>query len=362
MNSRTLLALVLLLAGCSARTVTHVDFTAHNASGAITVAARNADQLAAARDLVVGGANRILFALDGTNPRSDLARINNIAASSRWPIPTDLYRVLDLAHYYSAQTDGALDMALAPVADLWGLGQPEPPPEAPAQDIIDATLGSAGEKNVIVSDDGTIAFYSPITRIDMGNLAVGYALDVTTVNLRRRGITNVLVRLKQSVRAAGMPSPGIHWTADLPDPWNETNRWAQIDLPSGSAMAVARLYEDSVTIANEKFGHILDPRTGRPAKGTAMSVVVGPSATMANALAQALVVLGSENAPKVLARFPRCEALLIPDQQPYDLRATAKMKDWIKAQPAGVAWQILERPELPPETNAVTSAEEPAGI
>ncbi len=321
-----LAASTLFLAACGERPHPSAAFTVNGYAASVAVPEAYSTQLESAKIGINNTASRILFALDDTNPRSGINRINSIAGTARWPIPNDIFRVLDLAHHYARLSEGALDVTLAPIAELWGFSGGEAPDQPPSDEILVAALQGVGEKNIRLSGDGTIAFYSPITRIHLGNIGVGYALDLGVVALRRQGITNLLARLHQSVRALGVEQPGAPWKAALPDPFQPTQTLCRVALPSGSALAIAQLREESVEIAGRTYGRILDPATGRPAEGIAMAAVIGPSATMANCLAQALVVKGRNGAPRLLARFPRCEALLVPDRQPLEIVATEKFK------------------------------------
>jgi thiamine biosynthesis lipoprotein ApbE len=190
--------------------------------------------------------------------------------------------------------------------------------------LILATMKGAGQHHVKLSDDGTVAFFSPLTRLDLGPMALGYAVDLSIVNLRRQGNTNVFVQFGQTWRGIGHAEPGQLWVADLPDPWGATQHCGTVTLPRNAALAVCRPFERTVEIAGAVYGSLIDPRSGCPVDGTRMAAVLAPSATMANALAQSLAVVGLEEAPELLAKFPRCSALIVPNAQPAELWATEK--------------------------------------
>lgn len=328
-----LLSLVLLTA-CGQQAVLTSEIGVNAYTGTVAVTENNAVQLAESVDIAYNTMNRVVHLLDSRDPKSEISRINGIANSARWPIPSDMFRIIDLINHYSRETDGALDVTLSSVAELWGLHSGVPPDEPPAQDLIDGALKGTGQKNVILSDDGTIAFYSPLTRLDLDSMALSYAVDLSVVNLRRRNITNALVRLGPSSRALGRENPGASWSVSIPDPWSATQFLGTVSLPHGTALATSRPFEKTITIGQRTYSHILDPFNGRPVQGTAEAVVLGPTATMANALAQALVVVGLEKAPEILDRFPRCEALIVPDRKPLEIWMTEKFAAQFHADPA----------------------------
>lgn len=350
-----------LVAGCAERPRPVAPLSAYGYRGELILAERDAAGLEAARSAIQGVAGRILFSLDANNPKSDLYRLNHIAGNARWPIPNDTFRALDLLHHYARETGGALDLTLAPVAELWGLPNGQPPEEPPPSDVLVAALNSVGEHKIKLSDDGTIAFYSPVIRVELGALAAGYALDMGVVQARRQGFTNLFARLHQSARALGIERPGHPWTLDIPDPWQTNLMAGRLSLPPGSAVAIARLYEKSVVIGGKTYGHILNPRTGAPATETAMAVVIGPSATLAGALAQALISTDIPEAEKMLARFTRCEVLMVPERKPSEWWMTAKFAERFTSVSADAQnRRILERaaepPPLPPDPELLENA------
>jgi thiamine biosynthesis lipoprotein len=314
----------LVAAGCREPPPGSVTLSAAGVSGTVTVAQGRQSRLAPAVDVTYNTLNRVLRSLDARDPKSDLSRINSIAGSARWPIPSDMFGILDLVNHYSRELDGALDVTLSPLAELWGLAGDHTPEEPPSQDVVNSLRKNVGQDKVILSDDGTIAFFSPSIRLDLGALAVGYAMDLSIVNLRRQGITNVLLTVGSGARGLGNRARGSPWTIPLVDPWGREENLGTVSLPPSTALVVVRLYESSVQIGQRLYGHVIDPRTGCPAEGTAAVAVLGPTATMASALAQAMLVLGLDEAPKALGRFPRCEALIVPDRQPLEIWATEK--------------------------------------
>ena len=89
----------------------------------------------------------------------------------------------------------------------------------------------------------------------------------------------------------------------MPDPVNTTGLLGRVTIPDAYAVHTTLLFEPSVTIGDRKYGHVIDPRSGRPAEGTLCVTVLGPTATQASALAQALIVLGVDQGRALLPRF-----------------------------------------------------------
>jgi thiamine biosynthesis lipoprotein len=355
-----LAALILLAAGCRKEVPVSGQFIYGSVTATVTVAARDAGQIQAVMDATRSTSMRVLRSLDANDSKSDISRLNKIAATSRWPVPQDTFRALDLALHYGEQTDGAFDITTGPLASMWGLPNGPAPREAPLPEILEVARQGAGLDQVRLTDDGAIAFLSPLTRLDLGEMTPAYALDMSLVNIRRRGITNTLARFNGSLRALGAEETGKPWREPVFHPSRPAQLLGHWVFKQPGALATCLLYARSVTIAGQRHGGVIDPRTGAPVTNTLGAVVSGPTATLASALAQAMVVLGAEGATNILARFPRYECLIVSAREPLEVWVTEGFRRQFEPDPAVAgALKVLVAAALPPpEPEEVQPAEE----
>jgi len=207
--------------------------------------------------------------------------------------------------------------------DLWGFRNQPPPPQPLSGSLVRAALSGAGMEKVAFDEDGMVRFTASGVRIGLLGLAGGYAIDTGIKELREQGLADVLVNLGgTSIRCLGSAGPDRPWQVPLYNPAAVEERLGTISLMAGGAMATRRLYDGYVRIEGKRYGQLIDPRTGYPAEGTLGVSILAPTATEAYALATALLVAGLEEAPAILAGFPRCQALIIPDRQPLELWVT----------------------------------------
>lgn len=355
-----LAALILLAAGCRKDIPVSGQFVYGSVTATVTVAAREAGQIQAVMDATRSTSMRVLRSLDANDSKSDISRLNKIASTSRWPVPQDTFRALDLALHYGGQTDGAFDITTSPLASMWGLPNGPPPREAPLPEILEVARQGAGLDQVRLTDDGAIAFLSPLTRLDLGEMTPAYALDLSLVNIRRRGITNTLARFNGSLRALGAEETGKPWREPVFHPSRPAQLLGYWVFKQPGALSSCPLYARSVTIAGQRHGGVIDPRTGAPVTNTLGAVVSGPTATLASALAQAMVVLGAEGATNILARFPRYECLIVSAREPLEVWVTDGFRRQFEPDPAVAhALKPLVAAPLPaPEPEEVQPAEE----
>jgi thiamine biosynthesis lipoprotein len=271
--------------------------------------------------------------MNARNPDSQIGKINRVANLLQTPLSEDTFKIIDLAYYYAELTDGAFDITAAPLYDLWGVDKATPPDEPPTAELINSARASMGKANAPVSLNRTIAFTTPLTRIDPRELASGYAVDLALLQLRRNRIEDALITYGKTARCQGTADALQSWDVGIPNPSGDGDV-GRITLPDAFAMHTSQLYDHAITIKGKRYGHIIDPRTGYPAEGTLSVTVLGPTATQASALAQALVVLGLEGSRAVLPRFERHDVMIIPDKQPLELWMTPGFSVRFKPDPA----------------------------
>jgi len=151
--------------------------------------------------------------------------------------------------------------------------------------------------------------------INLGSIGKGYALDRATELLRDgwRISSTLLDGGTSSILALGSPLDDAHgWEVGLKHPW-EPRRLARLRLRD-RALATSGARHQHFNYNDRKLGHVLDPRTGRPAEGIALAAALAPTAAEADALATAFFVLGIEEARQYCDEHPQIGALLLADE------------------------------------------------
>lgn len=301
------LAALLLAPACDAPPPPRSEFTISRGGRDATVRLGRGSLARAgtAQEILRSMVNRVGELLDPNDRGSDIGRINSLHDMARIRPSRDTYRLLDLACRYAELSGGAFDFTTAPLERLWLPGNPSP-------DAVEAARAGVGYRYVQVDDDGGVKIDHAYAEIDLHALEPAYVTDLITTALRTRGVRNVLVQYDGCVRAMGMPGDRSDWLYVVCDPDAPSNRVMRVSLGDKIALAQCR------TARN-----VIDPRTGQPASGVSLAVTLGPSATKARALAQALVVEGREKAGRLIANFERCEAMILVPARPNAVYMTA---------------------------------------
>ncbi len=203
---------------------------------------------------------------------SDVTWINARAGTEPVKVEPGLFGLLKLASELSSATDGAFDITVAPLMRAWGLAGGEG--RVPSEREITDALGRVGMSRVILDDAGsTVRFEREGMQIDLGAIGKGYAIDRAVQTLRDNGITSALIHGGTStIYALGSPPDAEAWRVAVQGAQHRI-----IDLRD-SSLSVSGVHGKSFTSDNRQYGHVIDPRTGRPSDRAALAAVWGPLA------------------------------------------------------------------------------------
>jgi thiamine biosynthesis lipoprotein len=224
-------------------------------------------------------------------------------------VPPELLQVLGGAQEVSALTDGALDVTWAALGGLWHFdGAPAlPDPEAVRRrralvDYRDLQLDVA---------HGTAFLRRQGMRLGLGGVAKGYIAAAGAQLLGERGIGDVLVAASGDITAHGRDG-AKPWRVAIQDPRHPDRAVASVEL-NNQSISTAGDYEHCFFIGGRRYHHILDPKTGYPASGTASVSVISDSGLLADSLDTGLLVMGAAAGSEVASRLPGVGALFVDD-------------------------------------------------
>jgi thiamine biosynthesis lipoprotein len=225
---------------------------------------------------------------------SEVARLNREAAAGATGVHPEVAVVLDESMRIWRESDGAFDITVEPLVRAWGFlgGKPHVPSEEEARAAF-ALVGA--DQLEFDASAGTVAYRKEGVKIDLGGIAKGYAVDMAAEVLKEHGIRDALVDISGNMYALGSPPDADAWRLGIRDPRGRMSYFARL-LITEEAVATSGKYEQFVAADGKEYGHILDPRTGRPAEGLISVTVVAPRAMAADAWGTALFVLGPDDA------------------------------------------------------------------
>lgn len=247
--------------------------------------------------------------LSDYDPDSELSALSAAAATTApVPVGADLWNVLERAVAIRDASGGAFDPTVGPLTGLWRQARrtgrlPRPEKLATALEAVgpQALRLEPGHRAVSLPRTGT--------RLDLGGIGMGYAVDRALAVLRRRGIRAALVDASGDVAASGPPPGQAGWRVAVRGPQGEPAAGTLL-LVDGAVTTSGDAYQ-AVEIDGVRYSHIVDPRTGLGVPGSAAVTVTAPDCTTADALATAASVLGPRAGADLIGSFPGCGARFV---------------------------------------------------
>jgi thiamine biosynthesis lipoprotein len=244
---------------------------------------------------------------------TEFSRIN--AAAGAWvTVSADTLGLLMLARDLHAQTAGGFDVAAGPLVSAWGFLKRQG--RTPEPHELAVALSASGSRHLEIDEAGSrVRLLATGAELNPGAIGKGWAIDRGLSFLRGSGVPSVLVHGGQSsVGAIGTQGPSLPgrggWTVGLRHPLRPGRRLATITLHD-KALGTSGSGTQFFIERGKRLGHILDPRTGRPAEGVVSATVVAESAAEADALATAIYVLGSDGLASIAPPHSTTGAILV---------------------------------------------------
>lgn len=246
---------------------------------------------------------------------SDLTRINAaLAAGETVQAPASVIDLVQRAQPLAEASDGLFDPAIGGLIAAWGFHTsnfPVQSPEPRAEALARWRQQRPRIADVRVDGD-RLSSSNPYVQLDFGALAEGVAGVVILDTLRRHGIQHALVSLGGDVVALG-DGDGRPWQVGIRDPFGGV--LGGVELGDGEALFSTGNYNKfRASPSGARWGHILDPRTGYPARGAAAVVVLHGDPALADAAATALFVAGPAGFERIARRMGVHCALMVTEE------------------------------------------------
>lgn len=234
------------------------------------------------------------------NPLSTVSLINS---GKNQKADAMLYDVMTKAKAVSENTKGAFDITVMPLVNAWGFGFKHG--NFPSNEMIDSLKSFVNFHYISLAQDSSIVKEKEGIMLDFGAIAKGYGVDRVARLLREKGVRNYLVEIGGEVVTKGRNPEGHPWKVGISKPV-EGSSPSNVPLQAvlnleNAALATSGNYQNYYEHDGRKYAHTIDPRTGRPVQHSLLSAtVVAPDCATADAYATAFMVMGMEEALKIV--------------------------------------------------------------
>lgn len=235
---------------------------------------------------------------------SALMRFNHSNSLTSWPVSEAMADIVTESLRIGYKTQGAMDITVGPLVNLWGFGPDKQPVKTPTQAQVDAAKARTG-----------LAFLSVINRsgrqylqksipdlfVDLSTVGEGYAADHLARLMTEEGISRYLVSVGGALVSRGMNADGQPWRVAIQKPTDRENAVQAIVDINGHGISTSGSYRNYYELDGQRISHVIDPQTGRPITHKLVSVtVIAPTALEADGWDTGLMVLGPQKAQQVV--------------------------------------------------------------
>jgi thiamine biosynthesis lipoprotein len=239
----------------------------------------------------LGEARRLDGMLSNYRPESELSQLNRLAGRSPIRVSSELFQFLSACLAYSRASEGSFDVTVGPLVKVSGFYNDTG--RLPQHDEVLWALGKVGYRNLILDEQNTTArFAQEGMELDPGGIGKGFAADKMAEILRRAEVYSALISAGGStIYALGAPPNQPGWKVTIKDPRKPSTTIETVRLKN-EAVSTSGNYEKFFWADGKVWGHILDPRTGYPARGTLAVSVFAPQAVDSEAWTKPYCIQG----------------------------------------------------------------------
>ncbi len=268
---------------------------------------------------------------------SEISEVNRDGFKRAVKVSKSTYEVLQRSVEFSKLTQGAFDVTIGPLVDLWRL--------AAAVDSVptDAELQQACsrvgyELLYLDANEMSVRFAVEGMGLDLGGIAKGYAIDKAVEAMQKSGAIGAMIEIGGDIRCFGAPPRGKNrWLIGLQDARkasdNDDTDTAKLLLVlelANAAIATSGDYRRFAVIEGQIYSHIIDTETGYSSDKLTSVTIISKNATDADALATAVSVMGAEKGLALIETEPETEAILVSARPEYKLIKTSGAEKYIK--------------------------------
>ena len=280
--------------------------------------------------------NRLMSTYD---PDSELSRFNRSRSTKPFPISEETAAVIRVALQTNRDSDGAFDVTVGRLVELWGFGSQGRRSSPPADADLTRCLRTVGSQHLHLGPGPTLRKDLPDLHVDLSAVAKGFGVDKAAEVLEKKGIANYLVEVGGECRARGRNDRGDAWRVGVDRPIPNAQPGATLErivVLRNAALATSGDYRNFFEWQGKLYSHTIDPHTGRPVTHSLASTsIIADTCVVADALATAIVVLGPTHGLALAEKKPGVEALLVTRLKNGTFRETMTtgMSRWLVPEP-----------------------------
>ncbi|AHG79042.1 FAD:protein FMN transferase [Mannheimia varigena] len=269
---------------------------------------------------------------------SEISRFNQLKeANQAVEISQDFAKVVQEAIRLNKITEGALDVTVGPLVNLWGFGPDKRLNKVPSDEQIKERSSYVGIDKISLKMEGKpiLTKTMPNLYLDLSSIAKGFGVDKLAEHLEKIGVSNYLVEIGGELRGKGKNLQGLDWRIAIEQPIMEQAQSVQITVPLHNlGMATSGNYRNYFEDENgNRLSHIIDPQKLSPVSHNLASItVLAPTTMTADGLSTGLFVLGAEKALALAEREKLAIFLIVKSGDKFETQMSSEFKKLTQSQ------------------------------
>lgn len=224
---------------------------------------------------------------------SDLSKFNRLPAGSCRVMPDAVLALVRRGEQLFRDSDGAFDLTVSPLLELWGFGPQSRGERVPTAEEITAAQATVGHRHLRI--EGQQLCKSAAVHLDFNSLAAGYTVDLIAARLAERAVSSYLLDVTGEIKAVGRKPDGSPWRIAIEAPRDDQQVAQKVLSLDGLGVSTSGDYRNYFERDGQRYSHTLDPQTGAPITHRLAAVTVVDASTLrADGLSTLLMVLGPE--------------------------------------------------------------------
>jgi thiamine biosynthesis lipoprotein len=241
---------------------------------------------------------------------SELVRLSRGSPHVRpVPVSEDLFRVLELSQKLAQRSDGAFDVSVGPLVQLWRRARRQR--ALPSPELLQKARAAVDYRAIKLDPERkTVQLTKETMRLDLGGIGIGYAVDEALAVLKKHGIRSAMIDASGDIGTLDSPPGKAGWRIGIAQagPKREPTRYV---LLNNTALTVSSDAFQHVEIDGVRYSHIVDPRTGIGLTDQSSVTVIAKDCATADSFATAISVLGPQKGLALASAMPGVEALVV---------------------------------------------------
>ncbi|MGF1719860.1 FAD:protein FMN transferase [Vibrio kyushuensis] len=261
---------------------------------------------------------------------SELSRFNQYQGSDPFEVSSETALVVKEALRLNQLTQGALDVTVGPLVNLWGFGPEARPETIPTGEELAARKAMIGIHHLSATST-SLSKTLPSLYVDLSTIAKGWGVDVVAEYMNSLGADNYMVEIGGEMRLKGHNREGVRWRIAIEKPSVEERAVQLVIEPGDMAIATSGDYRNYYERDGIRYSHIINPKTGKPMDNKVVSVtIIDPSSMTADGLATGIMVLGENVGMEVAEKYDIAAYMIVKTPEGFEEFTSSAFKSYLK--------------------------------